>query len=46
MKGCECAQLGFVKGSSLEITGVDGGKAASLAVKDLEEAYKKTLRDY
>jgi phosphoribosylformylglycinamidine synthase len=46
LKGCEFSQIGVVAGNSLEITGLDGGKAANLAVKDLEEAYKKTLRDY
>jgi phosphoribosylformylglycinamidine synthase len=46
LKGCEFSQIGVVSGNSLEITGLDGGKAANLAVKDLEEAYKKTLRDY
>jgi len=46
LKGCEFAQIGVVSGTSLEISGIDGAKALNLPLKGLEEAYKKTLRDY
>ncbi len=45
MNGTRFAEIGIVTGDKLEVTGING-KNFFLSVSELEEAYKKTLRDY
>jgi len=45
MMGTRFAEIGFITGDKLEVSGING-KNFSLSVSELEEAYKKTLRDY
>ena len=46
MKGTGFAEIGVIAGDKLEIKGLDGKEIVSCSLPDLEEAYKKTLRDY
>ncbi len=46
MNGIRFSKIGIVSGTKLEITGIAGKQKISLPVSELEEAYKKTLRDY
>jgi len=45
MNGTRFAEIGIITGDKLEVTGLNE-KHFSLSVSELEEAYKKTLRDY
>ncbi len=45
LKGTRFAEIGIITGNKLEVSGING-KHFSLSVSELEEAYKKTLRDY
>ena len=46
VKGTRFAEIGIVSGNKLEVTGINGKQQISLPISELEEAYKKTLRDY
>jgi len=46
LEGNEFALVGEITQGNLQITGLNGEKIVDAKVADLEEAYKKTLRDY
>jgi len=46
LKGNSFAEIGTVEGNALELTGLEGKLAVNCSLADLEEFYKKTLRDY
>jgi len=46
MKGSSFANLGAVEGDKLTISGLKGKEIVACTLPNLEEAYKKTLRDY
>ena len=46
LKGNDFAKIGVVQGKELEITGLDGTAVCKSPVSGLDEAYRKTLRDY
>jgi phosphoribosylformylglycinamidine synthase len=46
LNGCDFAEVGVVAGSKLVILGLKGKEVVSCTLPELEEAYKKTLRDY
>ena len=46
LEGSEFSEIGVVKGTSLKIMGINGENVVDLALPEMEEAYKKTLRDY
>jgi len=46
MEGSDFAEVGVITGDKLLITGLNGKEVVSCTLADLEESYKKTLRDY
>ncbi len=46
MNGCQFAPVGAITGKKLEVRGLQGETIIDAPLPELEEAYKKTLRDY
>jgi len=46
LEDSEFAEVGVISGNNLEMTGLKGNNVVRNSLADLEEAYKKTLRDY